>query len=144
MKMSTTSSLMLLATLLVGMVLGAVVSGTLAQQRRGRVAQDPGGGGFVAHMERLIQPRDAAQGDAVRPILEAADQRNRSIIQGAEGEMRAAMEEMADSLADLLDEDQRRRLQRAVERPGLLSPPPGGQGGRGAPGRPGGLGRPGG
>jgi hypothetical protein len=146
MKTSTTSSLMLLATLVLGMALGAVLSGTWAQQRRDRAVQGPGARGFVDHMEQLIRPRDAVQRDAIRPLLEATDQRNRSTIAGAEAEMRAAMREMANGLADLLDEGQRARLQRAVERPGLLAPPPGegpGAGGPGGPGRPGGPGGPG-
>jgi hypothetical protein len=83
-------------------------------------------GGFVEEMERVIQPRDAAQRDSLRPYLEATDQHNRAIVDGARGSMRAELDSMRARVDKLLDDKQRARLadfaqrgpQRGPGRPG--------------------------
>ena len=92
-------------------------------------------------MERLIQPRDDQQREALRPFLEATDQQNRTIIRLAEEDMRSALREMSLQLDSLLDDDQRERLRDAVEHarplaPGPGRPPTGGQPPGGTPPRP--------
>jgi len=135
------SALILLGTLVLGGVLGMFASGALARHRRESLERLRGPGGFVEHMERVLEPRDETQRAALRPFLEAADLRNREIIRQAEEEMRVALRTMNERVDSLLDADQRARLGDVVERFRPLSPPPGrgAPGGGPSPGRGGGL-----
>ena len=116
MSTKTSSTLILLGTLLLGGVLGIFLSGTLAQQRRDQRERLRRPGGFVEETERLLRPQDATQRDALRPFLEATDERNRDIILQAEEDLRTALREMAEQVDSLLDDDQRDRLSDAVDR----------------------------
>lgn len=137
MTTNTTSALILGGTLAIGVVLGAIGWGTIAQQRRGPPPPPTDrGGGFVQHMSNLLSLTDEQQ-EAVRPFLLATDQRNREIIDGAEEDMRGALRQLSVDIAEFLDDDQREQLNRAVESSRPLRPAgppgPGGQGRRGPP-----------
>jgi uncharacterized membrane protein len=106
----------ILGTLIVGMALGMLLSGTLERRRHERVETMRRPGGFVEEMERVIQPRDAAQRDSLRPYLEATDQHNREIVEGARGSMRAELDSMRAKVDKLLDEGQKARLADFVQR----------------------------
>lgn len=137
MTVNVKATVILLATLALGMALGSFATGALAQRRQQRIEAARREGGFVALMEEVIRPRDEAQRAEIRPLLEATDQRNREIVDGANDSLRVAMESLREDLADYLDEDQMARLAEV----GRLPPPPiggpapaGRQGGRaGAP-----------
>ena len=124
MKTAARSRLLLAATLLLGMVLGALLVGAIGQW----LARPPGGpDGFVGHMERMLRPRDEAQRDAMRPIFEAADARNREIIDETREGMRRALVQMRSELEPLLDPEQLQRLDRFIKgNRGDPFPPPGG------------------
>lgn len=116
------SRLLLGATLVLGMVLGILlinVVGMLLGPPPG-----PGPGGFVGEMERIIEPRDAAQRDAIRPALEAVDERNREILDETRAAMIEALVEMRAVLAPRLDERQLARLDEFIESR-RADPPPG-------------------
>ena len=121
-----TTALVLPATLAIGIVLGLVISGTLAQQRREQAEGIRAPGGFVRHMERVIEPTDEAQRAVLIPLLEAADARNRQIIRDAESEIAAALQAFADEVGGTLTDAQRERLAREVARARPLGPPPSG------------------
>ncbi len=133
----------LAATLLLGIVLGVLGAGALANARALKIEGARGPGGFVNHMEEIIQPT-AEQTAAVRPLLEGFDQQNREIIQGADQELRDVIESMRTELEPLLTDEQNRRLEEFSRRP---RPRPGGPPGLGGPpgagGPPGGVGPPG-
>ena len=134
MSAHTKTALVLLGTLVIGVVLGALLSGTLAQQRRDRSAELRGPRGFVQHMERVIQPTSDEQWAEVLPILQEADDRNRALIRDAETEIAAALQELGEQLGPLLDERQLERLTSELDRARpLRRPPP-----RGGPPPPGG------
>ena len=118
------------ATLLIGMVLGAVLVGALGQFRAGRIEGMRHEDRFVRDMERILQPRDDGQAEALRPILEQTAARNQEIMANFDTEMRAALEALIADLEPLLDEDQLERMRRFAERP---PPGPGGPGRRPRP-----------
>ncbi len=118
MQPSSKSFLMLLTTLGLGVVLGAAA---MAGFRPGGPLRPPPGGGpggFIEHMERTIQPHDAAQRAAILPILEATDRRNRTSVESSRAVMRANLDSMVANLAPLLDERQRGRLVELTRRLG--------------------------
>ena len=123
---------MLLATLLLGIVLGVLGAGALANARADRLAGARGEGGFVSHMESILQPTPE-QAEILRPILEGYEARNREIMRSANEGLRSTLESMEAELDSLLTPEQARRLRDFVRRP------PPGAGGRGpdGPRRPG-------
>jgi hypothetical protein len=104
------SSLILFATLLLGIAIGALGAGALFHHRGGHLRELRHPGGFVQHMERIIQPRDEAQREAIRPILEETDRLHWSIMDSTHARMMTEMESLRERLAPHLDEAQRERL----------------------------------
>ncbi len=114
MRIETRSALILLATLLIGALLGALITGALAQRRISRVAEMRERG-FRMHIERIIEPRDEEQREAIRAVLEVAAQRNQEIMRGARERLGDQLRQMREELLPLLDEEQRQRLESAAE-----------------------------
>ena len=110
MKAETKSLVILVATLVLGVLLGAVGNGAMARERRARVEEMKRPGGFVGHMEEIIRPRDSVQRAAIEPVLRATSERNRQIIHAANEQLRAALDSMRARLAPELDDEQRKRL----------------------------------
>lgn len=134
MRIEMRSALILLATLLIGALLGALITGALAQRRISRVAEMRERG-FRMHIERIIEPRDEEQREAIRALLEVAAQRNQEIMRGARERLGDQLRQMREELLPLLDEEQRQRLESAAEgfrRGGFRGPP--GPSGRRLPG----------
>lgn len=110
----------ILSTLIVGGVLGGVIVGTISSQRSRefhhmlRDVRRPGG--FVERFEGVIEPRDAAQRDAIMPILEAAEEKNRAAIRQAHETIRSGFDSMMTALSPHLDASQRARLEEEFER----------------------------
>jgi len=143
------AGLWLVATFAIGAVFGMVLNGALSNRAVPDAAPPAGPAGFVAEMERLIQPRDNQQREQLRPLLERTDATNRAIVDGARVSMAAALDSLRVAAAPLLDSAQARRLSefsgpRNGARPpgmgGRRRPPPGmdGRGGRPPDGRRGG------
>ena len=133
MRIETRSALILLATLLIGALLGALITGALAQRRISRVAERRERG-FGMHIGRGIAPREE-QREAIRAVLGVAAQRNQEIMRGAREQLGDQLRQMREELLPLLDEEQRQRLESAAEgfrRGGLRGPP--GPSGRRRPG----------
>lgn len=140
MKIETRTAVILLTTLLLGVLLGAVAGGAVASVRREHIEGMRRPGGFVEHMEEVIRPRDAAQRAAIRPVIEATAARNQLIIRAAHQQLRAELDSMRARLAPGLDANQRMRLDNFARMPppfGGPPPPPGGgrPGDRPPPGR---------
>jgi hypothetical protein len=132
----------IVGTLVLGIVIGLLLNGTLARRRAHEVERMRRPGGFVEQMERVIQPRDSAQAAQLRPFLEATDRRNRQIVDGARISMKSELDSMRARVTGILDADQLKRLNDFAERGPRGGP--GGPGGRGPRGGPGGFGPPGG
>ncbi len=126
------SYLLLGATLAIGVVLGALLVGALGQLRAGRIEGMRERDGFVRDIQGLIRPRDDAQRELLRPLIEETAARNREIIGNFNEQMRAALAELVARLEPHLDREQLERLRRFADRP----PPrgnPEGPGRRGPP-----------
>ena len=124
------AALWLSATLLVGVLLGMVLNGALLQRRDRAAHPDGGPQGFVAQMERVIQPHDDAQRNQLRPYLLHTDSLNRSTVDGARQSMNASMDSLRKSIAPLLNDEQRQRM---VDAGGPNGGRGGGDEGRGSP-----------
>ena len=134
MKIDLKAWLALMATLAIGVVLGLLLNGALNRRRMMEIDRMRGPGGFVAEMERLIVPHDSVQRNQLRPYFEATDRRNREIVDGARGEMRAELDSLRARIAPFIDKDQADRLEGFARRgprddrrhgpPGLGGPPP--------------------
>jgi uncharacterized membrane protein len=145
MTANTKSMLLLALTLVTGFALGLFSDASLVRDRRERIGQLRRPPGFAAHMESVIEPRNDAQRDSIRPILEQVARQNNRLIHDANTRLHAALDSMRSPLAPMLDAAQRDRLSAEIDRmPDVLrpggrgGPPFGGPGGRGRGGRPGG------
>lgn len=152
-------------TFAAGTAFGMVLNGALSNRASVAVppAIQPGGppraplngdrprgpAGFVAEMERVIQPHDEVQRNQLRPFLEATDRSNRAIVDRARSSMAAALDSLRTAIGPLLDGPQRQRLAefggppKGEAAPGMdgRGMPPDGRGremGRGSGGLPGG------
>lgn len=122
MTIDARSSLILLATLLFGIAIGALGAGALAQRRSEHLRELRHRGMFVEHMERIIQPRDEAQREAIRPILEETGRRNHAILDSTHGRLQAEMDRMREELAPHLDQAQRERVEARAHFRGPFGP----------------------
>ena len=142
MNVTRRAALLLIATLAIGIILGALGAGAVRPRfeggppRMGPPGPRDGGrpGGFAEHMLEVIAPRDSAQATAVRVVVERAAVRNRGLIEHLNGSLRASVDSMRGELAPLLAADQRDRLEHATNQ----LPPVRGPGAPGPRGRPGG------
>lgn len=112
------SLILLAATLVVGFSLGLFADATLVRGRMDRLNRLQRPPGFVEHMERVIQPHSDAQRDSIHGILEAQATRNDQIMRTSRGQLRAELDSMRAQLGPLLDQAQRDRLAREIERGG--------------------------
>lgn len=120
----------LIGTLIIGGVLGGLIVGTISQNRQERRNQIRNRGGFAQHMERIIEPKDEAQRQALQPILESVDQSNRAILEDAHRQLKIQYDSLLIRLDTILDDQQLERLRKERGRMGRRGPPPGGpQGG---------------
>jgi cytosine/adenosine deaminase-related metal-dependent hydrolase len=127
------SSLLLVATLLIGMVLGALLNARLAEQRLERIASLRSARGFSAFIERSIEYRDEAQREAVRAILDRAGARMTAHMEETRREVRALFDSTRAELSTVLTEEQLEQLEQRLEmgrqnrrpRGGPRRPPPG-------------------
>lgn len=124
MTIDARSSIILLVTLLLGIVIGALGAGAVAQRRSEHLRELRLRGMFVNHMERIIQPRDDEQWEAIRPILEETGRRNYAIMDSTHGRLEVEMEQMREELAPHLDESQRERVEAAAHFRGIFGPHP--------------------
>ncbi|NBW66276.1 hypothetical protein EBR44_11025, partial [bacterium] len=111
MKIEWKAALILLLTLVLGMVLGAVTRTAMATRRESEIGGVRRPAGFVNHMRDVIQPRDAAQLDKLLPALERTAARNDSIVRDARDRLRIELDSMRARIAGDLDAAQNARLE---------------------------------
>jgi hypothetical protein len=139
MKTGTKTILIILITLIIGMIIGALVTGVFARHRvrRFRSMREPGH--LVARIERIIGP-DESQREAVREILREHSEQFLEIHSQFEGEMLALRDSLKKDLDPLLTDEQKARLERGPRHQGPFEgkgkrpgPPFGGKGRRPGP-----------
>ena len=120
MRGKTKGALILFSTLLIGVLIGTLLSGWFV---RDRLRPIPHPRHFVRSTERLIAPQDEEQRQAVRAVL----RRYAAALRELNAKHREALKEQLDSsraeLAPLLSEEQLRRLDRRQRRFGELMGP---------------------
>ena len=120
MRGKTKGALILFSTLLIGVLIGTLLSGWFV---RDRLRPIPHPRHFVRSTERLIAPQDEEQRQAVRAVL----RRYAAALRALDTKHREALKEQLDAtraeLAPLLSEEQLRRLDRRLRRFGELMGP---------------------
>ncbi len=112
----TKSTLLLLGTLCIGMLLGVFVHTLMVENRIERLTSLRSQAGFVRFMDKMIEPTDDAQREAIRDVLEETAAK----LDVHHGESREAVEEIMESfrasLDSLLAEEQINALNERMER----------------------------
>ena len=120
MRGRTKGALILFSTLLIGVLIGTLLSGWFV---RDRLRPIPHPRHFVRSTERLIAPQDEQQRQAVRDVL----RRHAAALRELNAKHREALKEQLDAsrteLAPLLSEEQLRRMDRRLRRFGELMGP---------------------
>ena len=123
----TKSVLLLLATLIIGLVLGALINGYFVRQRLARIGDFMNPAAFGGRIEEVVQPTSDEQREAIRRVLDSAAPRAVDIMRESRSRMRALNDSVRSELEDILtpeqmqrlDERMRLRRRRGPFRPGL-------------------------
>ena len=110
MKPGTKSVLLLFATLLIGMVIGSLVTGALNNRRLERLVEMRSARGLVYFVEEVVRPESPEQLEEIRAVLEAAGPRFAAEMQGSRERMRQLTDSVRAELEPLLTPEQRARL----------------------------------
>ncbi|HLA64804.1 MAG TPA: hypothetical protein VK610_10285, partial [Rhodothermales bacterium] len=103
-------TLVLLCTLALGVLLGALLNGYLARQRFERLDRMRGREGFVTMMEGVVAPTSEAQRAAIQPALERESVRARTLFQDFRARMRANQDSLLTELRPHLTPEQLARV----------------------------------
>jgi hypothetical protein len=125
MTASTKSVLRLFSTLLIGMLLGSLITGAVNNRRMSNLAEMRSARGLAFHFEDVIRPENEEQREAIRAVLDEAAPKFSAAMQESRERMRALTDSVRAELDPLLTEEQRERLEERMR----IGP-------RGAPGGP--------
>ena len=136
----TKSIALLIATLLLGVVLGAVMNAWWAHERFDRLRRLRSPGGFEQMIERVVEPNSPEQRREIEQVVSRSAQRLDSLRARHWRELRTVIDSMRTDLEPILTDEQEAALTRRIRmhrrgpkfRPG---PPPGPDSGRHAPRR---------
>lgn len=103
------SALIIIATLVIGIVIGVFLAGPVLHRHIGPGPGDRGGAMFMTMLERIIQPT-ADQEDAVREILERHAAKLDFMHEEFRIEMVATMDSLRKELDPILTDEQKARL----------------------------------
>lgn len=121
----TKSALLLGATLVIGMVLGSLVTGAVANRRLDDLADARGRMG--AFFLQAIEPESEEQAEAIRAVLEGAAPRFREVFESTREEMKHLSDSVLAELDPILTDEQKERLEKRM-RFRMRRPPPGADG----------------
>lgn len=118
MNLQVKPTLIIIGTLLIGIVLGALMSGTLAERRHRKIRSMMRPDGFSEQLIELIQPQDNEQRDAIAAVLQNTGRRIDEMMRESRAEIHTMVDSMALELKPLLTDEQNARLQKHLgERP---------------------------
>ena len=112
----TRSAAILIATLVIGMVLGALGYGAFQRHRFRDALSLARPAHFTAGIRRAIAPIEEARRAEITAVLRRIDERMRATRIARDKERRVQLDSVRAALEPLLTEDQRRRLNRHLER----------------------------
>ena len=110
------SILIVVGTLLVGVIIGALGTGALLSHRMSTLQALRAESGLVRYLEDVIEPVDEAQREEIRSILEAAARQQMEMRRYMYEQNRAFYEEMRTELGRILTEEQKARLRAWAQR----------------------------
>lgn len=114
----TKSVLILLATLLLGALLGAVLTGWWVQQRTDRIRAVRTADGFVERVLKRVEPTSAAQRDTVEVIARKRAEQLHRLRRAHRADTRAVLDSLRQDLRPVLTEEQLSRMERRMPRHG--------------------------
>lgn len=100
------SLILVVVTLIVGIVLGAVGNGALHNKRMKEISKLRSNTGFSEYLINTIQPRDDAQRATVEQIIDEYVQKYRAVRDSQQVAMRAVSDSMRTELATVLSDEQ--------------------------------------
>jgi hypothetical protein len=106
----TKSLCILLATLLIGALLGATLTGAALRKRVESVTAMSSQGGFVAEIVEVIEPSSRQQLAAITPILDRAGKDIETLLGETRAKINVTMEHMTLELAPHLSQEQKQKL----------------------------------
>ena len=115
MSARTKSALLLLASVAIGMVLGALLQARLAEQRLERLALLRSEMGFTRALGRIIEPTDEAQRQAIQDVLEQSAQSMAEQIRLNQARSVALLDSTMQALREVLTEEQVAELNQRME-----------------------------
>lgn len=125
MNAKTTSVIIIIVTLILGVLIGSLATSAIMNNRLEALQALRMQDGLTRHLQRVIEPTDDAQKAEIRAILQQASRRQIEIRRSVFEEHRALFEEMRDELDAVLTAEQKEKLKRWVEqdgRAGRVSP----------------------
>ncbi len=125
----TKSALLIVATLVIGMVLGSLVTGAIANRRFDSLAEARGR--MSAFFADAIEPESEEQAEAIRKVLDGAAPRFKEIFEATRGEMKRLSDSVMAELDPILTDAQKERLEKRMRFRPRRPPPPGMRGPRG-------------
>ena len=114
MNLQVKPTLIIIGTLLIGMVLGALILGTLAEKRHERIRKMMGPGKFTERLLDVIQPENDEQRDNIIAVAESTTLKIDRMMRESRDEIRAMVDSMTVELRPFLSEDQNARLQKHI------------------------------
>ena len=114
MTASTKSALMLFSTLLIGMLLGSLITGAVNNHRMRNLAEMRSARGLAFFLEDVVEPENEEQREAIREILDRAAPKFSAEMTESRDRMRALTDTVRAELDPLLTEEQRHRLEERI------------------------------
>jgi len=115
MQTRTKSAFLLLAVLVLGMVIGILVSGVLHNRRMQSIARIRTGPGIEQFIERAVEPESEEQAARIREVMQVAAPRFAEVFASAHQEMQALSDSVMSELEAILSPEQMEELRRHME-----------------------------
>jgi NH3-dependent NAD+ synthetase len=104
------SIFLLAATLLIGLIAGASITGAIVRERLSYVRSFANAEGFATRFTELIEPLTQEQRTAVEPILQAAGGQIEARFQASGRQVFAVIEQLEQDLGGVLSQEQMKKL----------------------------------
>lgn len=108
----TKSVVFLSGAVVLGMILGGLITGAVVDRRLDRIEQLRTSRGLAFMLEEVVRPRDAEQASAFRDIIDSAAPRYASIFDDTGERLRALNDSVMAAVRPLLDDEQSERLEK--------------------------------
>lgn len=114
MTASTKSALMLFSTLLIGMLLGSLITGAVNNRRMRSLAEMRSARGLAIRFEDMVRPENEEQREEIRAVLDQAAPKFAAVMLESRERMRSLRDSVRAELDPLLTEEQRERLEEGM------------------------------